>query len=331
LGSIIRPHWVVLPGLLLVATSNILFAFQSSLLLMAVLWGVNGFAQSMGWGPMLRILSSHITSGQKRRLATIFSMSFQVGTSVAWGLASLLIALGGFRMAFWVPGLILLLVAAYWYMNGLDAERGQSASQNASMADIRDDVRHVFPMLLVAAAIGFVYIGFLIWLPTLIKSQALLPSGLNAMLTAIIPLFGIPGMFLSGHLLARQSNLMHTTIQLLIALLICLSLCAISAGFLQMLAVVAAVLFASGLAGLVLSAAPMILVAQHRVSSAGGLLTAVWCVAGGLAGTVVGTVADDFGWTSVFYLWMASTLAAICVLLIASRRKQGRNARQGGI
>ena len=67
LGSIVRPQWMIFSGLLLVAIANIGFAFQTSLVLMAILWGINGFAQSMGWGPMLRILSSHVTLSQKRR------------------------------------------------------------------------------------------------------------------------------------------------------------------------------------------------------------------------------------------------------------------------
>jgi sugar phosphate permease len=98
---------------------------------------------------------------------------------------------------------------------------------------------------------------------------------------------------------------------------------------LQMLAVLMAVVFASGLAGLLLSAAPMLLVPQSRVSSAGGLLTSVWSVSGGLAGAVVGSVAEDHGWTMVFNLWTANTLVAILVVLIASRWLQGQTRSQG--
>jgi OPA family glycerol-3-phosphate transporter-like MFS transporter len=329
LGSIVRPHWIVFSGLLLISAANIGFAFQTSLMMMAILWGVNGFAQSMGWGPMLRILSSYTTEGQKRRLATIFSMSFQVGTAVAWGLASALIGLGGYRLAFLAPGLILLLAAAFWRINGLDAERVPSPRQSVTLSDIYEDVRRLFPMLMVATAIGFVYVGFLIWLPTFIQSWDFLPSGLDSALTAIVPLVGIPGMLLSGKLLARQSSLSRTTIQLLIGLFLSLVMSAALSEILQMLAVLMAVVFASGLAGLLLSAAPMLLVPQSRVSSAGGLLTSVWSVSGGLAGAVVGSVAEDHGWTMVFNLWTANTLVAILVVLIASRWLQGQTRSQG--
>ena len=329
LGSIMRPHKVILGGLVLVALTNIAFAFQSSLIIMAMLWGVNGFAQSMGWGPMLRILSSHTTEPQKRRLATIFSMSFQVGTAGAWGLAVFLIALGGFRLAFLIPGGLLLMVAFLWWRIGLDAERVTTQKKNTTLADIIADTRSLFPMLLVAASVGFIYIGFLLWLPTFIQSWDFLPAGLLGALTALVPLVGIPGMYLAGWLLAHQSNLARTTLQLLAGLLGALIVSGATTHVIQMLAILLAVMLASGLAGILLSATPMLLVAPQRVSSAGGLLTAVWSIAGGLAGTSIGRLADTQGWTMVFNLWIATTVLAIIIVLIASRWLQNQVQSQG--
>lgn len=329
LGSILRPHWVILPGLLLVAIVNIGFAFQSSLIFMAILWGINGFAQSMGWGPMLHILSSHTTKPQKRRLATVFSMSFQVGTAISWGLAVVLISWGGFRLAFLIPGLLLLMVAFVWWLVGLDAERITTERNVTTLNDIVDDIRCLFPMLLIASSIGFIYIGFLIWLPTFVQSWAFLETNLAGLLTAIIPLVGIPGMYLSGRLLSRQANLAHTTTQLLVGLLIALIISGTTSNFVQMIAIMSAVMFASGLAGILLSASPMLLVSSQRVSSAGGLLTAVWSIAGGLAGTTVGTLADNHGWTMVFNLWIATTVIAIIIVLITSGRIQNQVRSQG--
>lgn len=325
LGSLVRPHRVVLAGLLLVAAANIGFALQSSLGMMIVLWGVNGFAQSMGWGPMLRILSSHITGGQKRRISTFFSMSFQVGTSVAWGLSALLIALGGFRLAFVVPGVILLGVALFWRSTGLDSGRESAVRQQSSLTAIFTDIRRLFPALLIAASTGFVYIGFLIWLPTFIQSSDFLPDTINSMLTALIPLVGIPGMLLSGRLLARQSNIFMTLVQVLLGLFICLWIGSATSAWIQFVALLGAVMLASGIAALSLTSIPMLLVSQERVSSAGGLITAVWSIAGGLAGTVVGSLAERSGWTAVFYLWMACTLAAITVALMTwMKNRQSR-------
>jgi OPA family glycerol-3-phosphate transporter-like MFS transporter len=51
------PGKIVAVGLVLTAVCNMLFAFSNSVAVMAVLWGVNGFAQALFWPPIVRILS----------------------------------------------------------------------------------------------------------------------------------------------------------------------------------------------------------------------------------------------------------------------------------
>lgn len=331
LGSIFSPHRVVLVGLVLVALANIGFAFQTTLLMMAVLWGINGFAQSMGWGPILRILSSKTTDEQKHRLALVFSMTFQIGTSLAWGLSAVLIVVSGYRLSFLVAGFILLVMAIFWYVRGLDAEvdETQPSTTKISFADIANDIRQIFPMLLVSMLIGFIYVSFLLWLPTLIQNWEFLPNVFGGLLTVIVPLIGIPGMMLSGRLLAWQSNLFTTIAQLLLAMLICLGLSAMSTGIYQIVPILLTVMFVSGLAGLLLSAAPMLLVASHRVASAGGLLTAVWGLSGGFAGSVVGSLVDTSGWEAVYGLWMINTVLALGIIAGVAWQMRGRTKLEG--
>ena len=85
LGNIIRPRWMVLFGLVVIAATNLLFAAQDTLVPMLALWATNGFAQAAGWGPMLRILNTRFDERQRRHLATPFAMSFQAGTAASWG------------------------------------------------------------------------------------------------------------------------------------------------------------------------------------------------------------------------------------------------------
>ena len=54
IGSHVSPKRVVGLGLLVTAFVNLVFGFQTSLLLMLVLWGLNGFAQSGGWPPIVK-------------------------------------------------------------------------------------------------------------------------------------------------------------------------------------------------------------------------------------------------------------------------------------
>ena len=64
IGSHVSPFRLVSLGLLVIAIVNIVFAFQTSLVFMLLLWGLNGIAQSGGWSPMFRILAERLERGQ---------------------------------------------------------------------------------------------------------------------------------------------------------------------------------------------------------------------------------------------------------------------------
>lgn len=319
LGNVIRPRWMVLAGLLVIAATNLLFAAQVSLLPMLALWAVNGFAQAAGWGPMLRILNSRFSERQRRRLATPFAVSFQAGTAASWAISLLLLALGaGWRALFWLPGVILLLVAIDWWRSGLDA--APAKSERIQWRAIVRELRSWWPYLFVAAGNGFVYLGLLLWLPTLISENAPLPPNWQRAQTAILPLLGIPGMLWAGQLLSRHMEALAVTRLFQLALIASALLGALTDGWLRLLATIIAVLAGSGLASLTLSALPLLLASSGRVSSVGGLLTAVWSIAGGASGTVIGALAEEGRWSPVFAVWAASISVALLFLEFARRR-----------
>ncbi len=314
LGNIFNPRLIIFAGLVLIALSNVLFSWQRSLVTMSVLWGVNGLAQAMGWGPMLRVLSSHLSPAQVSRISVFFSISFQIGTAVAWGLAGFLVATGRWQNAFLVPGILLLIIALAWLRSGINVKENIVSPSRFKLSDMLLDVRELLPILATTACVGFVYIGILLWLPTLILEWDHIQPGLSGVTTAIFPLVGIPGMLLAGRLLVRQANVKQTIMVFLLILLGCLVLTYLSRALAQSLFVLATVMVVSGLAGLLLSSTPLLLSNQARVSSAGGLLTAVWSAAGGLSGTIVGSVAEVAGWSAVILLWGGATIGAIIAL-----------------
>ncbi|MBL8153172.1 MAG: MFS transporter, partial [Anaerolineae bacterium] len=120
LGNIFRPRILVALGLLTITLVNLGFSAQTALLPMAILWGINGFAQSTGWSPLLRVLSDHLSAPQRTRVAALFPINFQLGAAVTWAVTGLLVANVGWQSAFWVPGLLLILPLAYWWWSGID-------------------------------------------------------------------------------------------------------------------------------------------------------------------------------------------------------------------
>jgi predicted MFS family arabinose efflux permease len=58
-----------------------------------------------------------------------------------------------------------------------------------------------------------------------------------------------------------------------------------------------------GAMGLVLSTVPVTLASEGRASSAAGISTGVFSIAGGLASALAGVIVDEYSWEHVFALW----------------------------
>ena len=75
LGEIVGINKLIIIGMFLSAFMNFLIGFQSSLLLIIILWGLNGYVQSMLWSPGMALIANW-WPGTKRGFATGFANAF---------------------------------------------------------------------------------------------------------------------------------------------------------------------------------------------------------------------------------------------------------------
>ena len=109
LGDLFLPGKMVTAGLLLTALGNILIGFLPPPGVILVLWGVNGFAQSMLWGPLLRELAARFPGKNQAEAASCLVSSVGVGSVLGILIAAAAISFQDVRFAFLLPGLIAAL------------------------------------------------------------------------------------------------------------------------------------------------------------------------------------------------------------------------------
>ena len=117
LGEIFGIRKFIMLSVILSVTCNILMGFQTSIIALAIIWGFNGFFQSMAWSPGVSSLTAW-WPGDKRGFATGFANAFSGFGQVV---ATLMVALGfvllpnmGWRSAFFVPAVLpILMLVAY--------------------------------------------------------------------------------------------------------------------------------------------------------------------------------------------------------------------------
>lgn len=109
LGDIFPPKRMVLTGLFLTAVSNLGIGLLPNPALIILLWGINGFAQSMLWGPLLRTISAHFSAHRQSFIASLLVSSVGAGSILGVFLAAAAIYYGNLRFAFICPGAVAFL------------------------------------------------------------------------------------------------------------------------------------------------------------------------------------------------------------------------------
>ena len=311
IGSRVSPKRMVCLGLLVSAIANLAFGFQTSLLIMLILWGVNGFAQSAGWPPIVRILAESFHPVQIKRVSTVLPFSYVIGTVVTWTLIGSIASGGAWRLAFWIPGLVLLLTAALWWKAGIDAPTTRSSAADAKT--ILAEARGVAFALLVSALAGFARNGSIIWLPTYILDSDLIADNLVGVVAAITQLVAIPGLLLARYRVVRSNQVLATAVLLLGAAGLAFLALTQTADRLSILVLCLAMMLLGGAFGLVTASMPLVLARRGRASSVAGTLNMMATFAGGLAGFSIGALVEQGGWSAVFGLWGALLLLASAV------------------
>lgn len=114
LGEIIGVNKLIVIGMLLSAVMNLLIGVQSSLFFITILWGINGYVQSMLWSPGMGLIANW-WPGSKRGFAIGFANAFSGLGSVVTAFvvsASLTVFPNmGWRSAFVGAAIVMILIA----------------------------------------------------------------------------------------------------------------------------------------------------------------------------------------------------------------------------
>jgi sugar phosphate permease len=204
------------------AITNVLFAFASSFEMMLGLWAINGYAQSAGWALVTQTIANWTTSRRRGTVMGLIASCYTVGNVLAWLLAGQLCATAGWRAAFWVPGVILLPIAAAFHMfvrnrpedvglpparDDLTSGGDRAGNQAAASADdlgMAEILRLTFTnRILWILAIGFfcmnaVRYSFMNWTVQYMADFHGRSIKGSALVAVVIPLLGVPGALFAG-------------------------------------------------------------------------------------------------------------------------------------
>jgi OPA family sugar phosphate sensor protein UhpC-like MFS transporter len=107
-------------ALLLSAAVNLLLGFNGAFAAFLILWGLNGWFQSVGSAPSVVALSHWFSKKERGTRYGIWSASHSIGEGITFVGTAALVAAFGWRWAFWGPGLVCVIAALLMYLTLAD-------------------------------------------------------------------------------------------------------------------------------------------------------------------------------------------------------------------
>lgn len=333
LGDKFKPQNIILCGLTLTTAMNLAMPLTDDFTLRSIIWFINGFAQSMLWPPLVRIMAETMDSATYNKVCTNVNVAGISGTVLLYITASAIwIKYFNWKYVFFSSALVSGVIAIIWVIGFSKATKGtglftsvkgnkKDASEKSTLS-IKALLMSGF--ILIAVAIicqGALRDGITDWVPTFIINTFSLESGSAILKSVIIPVFSVISIKLVGIINGKfvKDEVKAGTITFFAGALGCLLLLFIYRENQYVTLVLAAVItcFMHGVNYFLICIVPARFEKYNAVSTMSGIINSLTYVGSAAATYGFGAISDSFGWNTVLISWVIVAVTGTLTGLLA--------------
>ncbi len=345
------PRLIVGVGVLISVISNVLLGFGTSLFLfMALMWS-NGYGQSTGWSGLVKNMATWFEHKERGVVMAWWCTCYVVGGFAAtvfatyWVTNDTFFVNLGWRRGFWAPALLLTVIAGIYILctrnrpsdiglpdlpeDGPHEVSPSSEGVNGKVSVLREVLSD--SALWVTGAMYFftkmTRYAFLFWLPLYMTEALSYTESAAGYTSSVYELVGFLGVLVAGYasdklFQARRfpvSSLMLFGLALILFLHPTLSELGFAANAIS-IGIIGIMTY--GPDALMSGAAAMDIGNQRGAATAAGLINCMGSCGQLISPLLVAYVAEQFGWNSMFYLFVV--FALLSGVLLATKWNYGR-------
>ncbi len=331
LGDLISPKKLVAIGFSTTVVMNLLIPFCPNPYFMMAVWCINGFAQSLMWPPMVKIMTAYLTEEEYKTSVTKVSWGGSTGTILVYLLAPLLITLQGWKWVFFVSAFCGIAMLLAWIFLSPDVQSSVSQKQEKTSGGAA--FAKLFSPLMIGVMIAIVFQGILrdgvtTWMPSYLAQTYDLSNSVSILTGVVMPLFGILCYQIATFLYVKKltNPLSCGGVLALAGSFAALGLYLFS-GTNPILSVVFTAVLIGSMHGVNLMLVCMIPPYFKRfgnVSAASGIINSCTYVGSAVSTYGVALVSEKFGWGITLFLWFLCAVAVtlLCFLCAGGFRKK---------
>ncbi|MBR5231422.1 MAG: MFS transporter [Clostridia bacterium] len=326
IGDRVKPQNLILTGLIAASAINFLFPLLgSSPLLMAILWGMNGFAQAMMWPPIVKILVATMDDQMYSYAVVRVSWGSSIGTVAVYMLSPFVISLFGWKGVFILSALIGTAVTVLWSIikNGIEMPAEKRESRTPAAARIPK--KALFPMAFIALGIifqGMLRDGVTSWMPTYLAEIFKLGNKTSIFCTVSLAIFGMLSYSVATALYKRFFNNEVTCggviFGISVASAVLLFLFFDSGAVLAILLMAILTACMHGINLMLITHVPKRFKKYGNISTISGAVNACTYIGSAIFTYAVAFLSEKIGWRNTVGVWaIIALLGGICCLIAA--------------
>lgn len=324
IGDHVKAHRFILMALMGTCLCNVGMAFAAALPVMMLLWGVNGWFQSMFWSTLIRLLAQNTPAEGRAGVSSIISTAMPAAYFISWSLLGQTFAGLDSRWYFLVPAAISMLLLGWWMhlSRGLAAE-APAPSKSSPKETVRFLVKERMHILLLLCVLhGLIKEGVGYWTPLFI---AKLDNGVHpALLAALLPIANAVGICLSKVLLKRVSQPTRILTGVMAGIACVSAVLALRGGMglIPLMACISGLCYCSNT--ILMSYMPMQYAGANMVASIIGVLDCASYIGAAISTWVLGRLLAAYSFGPLPYIWAAAAIlaAGISVLMWKHRKEE---------
>lgn len=344
LGDRLKTKSFVSIGLLVAGISNIAVSYINSFPLMLFFWSLNGYFQSMLWGPLLRAISEAVPHDKQYQASFLMSTSPVAGIFLAYILSGWFSVSFGWALAFRIPGIWLIIMSLVWYRGASESqvmaknsEAGAAPPQAPPPFSAKELFNFIYQSrlylaILLGILVGIVKEGLILWSPSILNELYFHDMAMMLFIISLMPLVNFASV-ISGGILYKKFHSDEQRVILLFLIITILSaflMWRLPARVILINIIVYYVLMASLYAvnTMMMSYIPIRYRKSGRVSGAAGIVDSSIYLGAALAGPVIGAAAERFGWNGIFGGLLGICILAVVIQMLSMGYITSRNGMQ---
>lgn len=335
-GDRVSPKKMVFTGVVGSGIINLLMGFTGQYGIMLVLWSFNGVFQSLIWSPVARIFAEQLPPEERKHAASTVAVTYPLATVLTYLLSSVMLSIWNWRSVFLISAVVMLATGAYWMYRMSWFEKQIAQSDETEVIHVQSHNQRekggllhlmVISGILLAAISsmthGMLRDGIQTWLPSLMTDNFHFGTSASVALDIVVPFVNMFGVVFTKAIAKRFiDNELKGAAGFFAVTIVALSLLGVlcdrsAVASLLLLTVASTCMVGANI--MLINLIPVHFGPIGRASSVTGILNCSAYIGSALSSFGVGAVAQNFGWSSAIWVWVAFSLLALLAACIGAK------------